>query len=75
MKLEEIFREVFELGEDVVFEDLTPENVETWDSLGQLNLVVAIEEEFDISFSFDEVLELDSFNSIKSVLLKKDVEL
>lgn len=38
----------------------TAENTACWDSLAHLRLLMAIEEEFGVSFSPDEVDELDS---------------
>jgi acyl carrier protein len=48
-----------ELGAATVQEDI-PE----WDSLGHLNLMLALEEAFSVSFSVDEMPELTSVKAI-----------
>jgi len=48
-----------ELGQETVQEDI-PE----WDSLGHLNLMLALEEAFSVSFSVDEMPELVSVKAI-----------
>lgn len=54
------------------YSDITPDSIEYWDSVGHLNLIVALEEEFDIVFEPEEIEEmLDGFNSVISTLKKK----
>lgn len=68
-RLNEIFREVFD-DEDI---DITPEmtanDVDGWDSLSHVNLIVAIESKFKITFSQKELLTFknvgDLLNSIR----------
>jgi len=53
-QLTSIFREVFD--EDVVVTpELTANDVENWDSLSHVRLMVAIEEHFKIHFSSGEI--------------------
>lgn len=47
-------------------------NTENWDSINFLMLIVNIEEEFNISFKPEELVELNSFELIfKAIKLKK----
>ena len=53
-KLEVIFRDVFD--DDIVLTNETTANdIEDWDSLAQINLLVAIKKEFKINFNLEEV--------------------
>ena len=54
-RLTAIFRDVFEDESLVLRDDLTAEDVENWDSLTHINLIVAIEKEFRIRFTTAEV--------------------
>ena len=45
-----------------------------WDSLGHFNLLLAIEEEFDIRFSPEEIAELKTLAQIEKCLKNKGVE-
>lgn len=44
---------------------------EKWDSMGQLNLVVELEMEFDISLEPEEIGEMKSFDDIVRILNNK----
>lgn len=51
-----------------VNEDSSPENIDTWDSLNQINLVLALEEEFGVSFTDEQIVEMLSVSSVIEVL-------
>ena len=42
-----------------------------WDSLGQLNFLLAIEKKYEIKFSINEMLELKSFSQICKAINKR----
>lgn len=47
------------------------EDVPEWDSFGQISLLSELEKEFQIKFSFDEMIAINSVESILHVLEKK----
>jgi len=47
-KLEKIIANIFELDPSQIKKEMTPADIETWDSLSQLNLISAVEKEFKI---------------------------
>ncbi|MGR3302862.1 MAG: acyl carrier protein [Candidatus Scalindua sp.] len=49
-------------------EDSSPEDIDTWDSLNQINLVLALEEEFDVRFTDDQIVQMLSVRSIIETL-------
>jgi len=53
--------------------DSSPETVENWDSLKHMNLILALEEEFNITFSDVEIVEMLSVKIIVKTLKEKDV--
>lgn len=55
-KLNEIFREVFDDSDIVVVPETTANDVDGWDSLSHVNLIVTIEARFNIKFSHKELL-------------------
>ena len=69
-KVLEILKRVFEL--DTVDKTCSQENCEKWDSMGQLNLVVELESEFDISIEPDEISEMRSFEDIINIINNKN---
>lgn len=46
---------------------------ERWDSLSHLEIVLMLEEQFDLRFSEEEIVALDSLNGIIAVLREKNV--
>ena len=54
-ELKSVLADAFGLDEADVTEDLTPEAVDSWDSLNHLRLVTALEEAFGIKLSMAEI--------------------
>jgi acyl carrier protein len=46
-------------------------NCAAWDSLHHLNLVIELEEEFDVSFEIEEIAQMKSIEAIESILKTK----
>lgn len=55
-KLQEIFRDVFDDDTIVIFDGMTSDDVEDWDSLSHIILINDIEAKFGISFTTDEIV-------------------
>ena len=68
-KVLEILKAVFELED--VGTDCSQETCEKWDSLGQLNLVVELEDAFGISLEPEEIAAMQSFQDIIRILKAK----
>jgi len=62
---------VFEIPINEIDHNSSPDNVESWDSLKHMNLVVALEEEFNIEFTDDEIVKMMNLSQIKSSVLEK----
>ena len=72
-KLEEIIANIFELDASQIKKEMTPSDIETWDSLSQLNLISSIENEFQIKFEIDEIFTVMKIGDIYEILSKKGV--
>ncbi len=72
-KLEEIIAKVFELDISKIKKEMTPLDIEMWDSLSQLNLISAIEKEFQIKLEIDEIFTVMKIGDIYDLLSKKGV--
>ena len=57
-ELQEIFRDVFEDSSLLVFDEMTAADVERWDSLEHINLIIASENSFNIKFTIAEMSRL-----------------
>jgi len=69
-RLERIFTELM-VGETMAVRERTRLVCLTWDSLMQLNLISAIEQEFQVTFTDDEAADLNSFAAVLAVLQEK----
>tara|TARA_B100000678_G_scaffold262472_1_gene244615 strand:- start:104 stop:331 length:228 start_codon:yes stop_codon:yes gene_type:complete len=72
-KLEEIIAKVFELDISKIKKEMTPLDIEMWDSLSQLNLISSIEKEFQIKLEIDEIFTVTKIGDIYNLLRKKGV--
>lgn len=52
-------------------DELTMEEVGSWDSLKHMELIVAIEQAFDLQLSFEEIVTMTSVGEIKRVVREK----
>lgn len=55
-ELQEIFREVFFDDTIELFDEMTSDDVEDWDSLSHISLISEIEKHFNIEFTTDEIM-------------------
>ncbi len=70
-KLIEVMSIVFDVPLDVINENTSPDNLEKWDSLSQLQLIIAIEDTFNIKLEDEDIEKLSDFKSIKQIINKK----
>jgi acyl carrier protein len=69
--IQEIFRDIFD-DEFLTIESSTnSDDIEDWDSLNHINLVVAIENEFSIKFGFDELSDLKDVGAMVNLIMIK----
>ncbi len=66
-----IVSDVFEIPEEQVKADSSPDNVETWDSIHHLNMVLALEQEFGVQFTPEEIEQLLSVELIVALVEEK----
>ena len=73
-RLSQTVAEVLGVTTDVLSEESSPDTISSWDSLGHLNLVIALEEEFGIRLSADNALAMRSVSSIRRILQQSGAE-
>jgi acyl carrier protein len=67
-KLEEIIRGVFNLKDEVIEASWTSDDILAWDSLGHLNLIMAVEKGFNVKFEIEEMFQIRSLGDIDMIL-------
>ena len=57
-ELQDVFRRVFDDDELVITESTSAADVDGWDSMAHINLIIAIEKRFGVRFAAGEIAEL-----------------
>jgi acyl carrier protein len=68
--LQDVFREVFDDESIVLKVSMTAMDIEGWDSLMNINLIIALEERFGIKFATAEISGLKAKGQNIGTLLK-----
>lgn len=74
-RLNHIFCEVFSVEEETLNSEFNNKTVDGWDSVRQLSLTTAIEDEFDIMLDAEDILDFTSYENAKAILGKYQIEL
>lgn len=73
-KYKKVFKDIFEI-EDEALVELKYQDIPAWDSLGHMSMIGALEDEFDIMFEMDDIIEFSSFQKGIETLRKYGVNL
>jgi acyl carrier protein len=73
-RLASILAEVFGLKASEVHSSLTKNDVGSWDSLRQMDLVLSLEREYGIALEMADIVRMSSVVSIEDVLRAKGVD-
>ena len=69
-RLESVLAKILGIKEADITDETAPENVETWDSFNGLVIVSALEKEFNVTFTMQEITSVKNVKDIKKCLLK-----
>lgn len=70
-EVEIVFQEVFDRSDLVVTDEMVANDVESWDSLVHITLVISLEERFDIRFSTREVMGWKNVGEMIDTLIER----
>ena len=70
-RIKNVMSAVFEISEAEIKNDSSPDTIGSWESLKHMNLVVALEEEFEIEFTDNEIFEMMNYSLIKNIISGK----
>tara|TARA_Y100001968_G_C19014068_1_gene551978 strand:+ start:175 stop:408 length:234 start_codon:yes stop_codon:yes gene_type:complete len=73
-KVDEIFRELFKISQERIYDDATMNDIPGWDSLTHMDLIAAIEEEFAIELDGDEIAEMTSIENVRKIIVSKNAD-
>ena len=70
-RLQGVFRDVFDDESIVLRDDMTADDIEDWDSLTHINLIVATEKEFKLKFNLAEIKGLKNVGEMVQLLERR----
>lgn len=70
-EVQEIFRDVLDNEEIVLASETVADDIEEWDSLSHIQLIVAIEKHFKVKFSSKEILSWKNVGEMVDALAAK----
>ena len=70
-RIKNVMAAVFGISIEDINEESSPDSIDNWDSLNLMNLVVSLEEEFDVEFDDDEIVEMLNFKLIVEIMKEK----
>ena len=69
-----IMSNVFGVPENEINTESSPNTIETWDSMKQIDLVISLEEEFEIELSNEQIVKVLDYKSLLEVIKEEIVE-
>ena len=71
VKLNEVFQDVFDDEDISVNDSTTAVDIEDWDSLEHINLIVAVERAFGIKFSMGETTSMKNVGAMVDIIAER----
>ncbi len=71
VKLNEVFRDVFDDESITVTDTTTANDIDDWDSLEHINLLAAIEQEFGMKFNMGQVVSMKNVGEMADIIISK----
>lgn len=70
-KLKDVLEEVLDISCDSITEDSVRQDIEEWDSLAHINVVMELEKELGIKFSLEEINKMIDVKRIIDIVSEK----
>jgi acyl carrier protein len=70
-RIKKIMSDILNIDMGLISAKSSPDNIENWDSLKHMNLIVALEEEFEVEFTDEEIIDSMDYTLILNILKSK----
>jgi len=74
-RITDLMVQVFGVNAKDLSEQSSPDTIEEWDSMSHINLILALEREFQVKFTAQESVEMLSVKLVELTLSEKGVDL
>ncbi|HXD91724.1 MAG TPA: acyl carrier protein [Bacteroidia bacterium] len=72
-RIKNVMASVFNVEVSEINDDTSPDSLEHWDSLRHMHLITGLEEEFETTFTEDEIVEMLNYKLIYDTLKNKNL--
>ena len=69
--LNEVFQDVFDDESITVNEETTADDIEDWDSLGHIDLIAEVEQEFGMKFTMGQVVTMKNVGEMADIIMSQ----
>lgn len=73
-KYNAVFTSIFQLTESQL-SGISYQSVKNWDSVGHMGLIAMLEENFEIMFDTDDIIDFSSYEKGKEILKRYNVDI
>lgn len=70
-QLTRVFRDVFDNEDITINDNTTADDIDEWDSMEYINLIMAVEEEFSIKFTMEQVNGMKNVGEMVGLIIEK----
>jgi acyl carrier protein len=70
-RVQQAFSAAFEVEPSTITINTVPADVNAWDSMGHVTLASSLEQEFNLNFDVDELMEMENVREIVRVVQSK----
>ena len=70
-KIKNVMSAIFNIDVNEINQDSSPDNIDNWDSMAHMNLIVGLEEEFNLEFDETEISEMMNLKLICLIVSEK----
>lgn len=70
-RVRKIISETFKIKESEITPQTNMKDIDSWDSLTHMELIVSLEDEFEIEFTADEIMEMTTVEMIEKIVGEK----
>ena len=74
-KYNKAFIDCFSVSEEVLNEEFVYQCIPAWDSVGHMTMIANLEEEFNVTFEMDDIIDFSSFKTGINILKKYKINI